>query len=147
MDYPIQPLKRTSIMNLFPTKAEIEQQAQASENKPIVHPKQTVVRKNIKYKTDKTKMTAKNRFMINDLKPNKDSIFELKENKYRKFIENQQKLNGMEVNTIGNAKYLKYALGRGNNSILVQLALKNRWWWQRTKRSNSNVNFLWTQLM
>jgi hypothetical protein len=66
---------------------------------------------------------------------------------YRKFIENHQKLNGMEVNTVGNCKHLKYAIGKGNNTILVQLALKNRWWWQRTKKSNSNVNFLWTQLM
>ena len=53
----------------------------------------------------------------------------------------------MEVNTVGNCKSLKYALGRGNNILLVQLALKNRWWWHKTKRSNPGVNFLWTQLM
>ena len=147
MDYPIQPLKRTSIMNLFPTKIEVEQQALQIEQKPAAAPKHNVVKKTIKYKTDKIKTQAKNRFVINDIKPNKDSIFEHKENMYRKFVENQQRLNGMEVNPVGSSKYLKYSTGRGNNSLLVQRALKNRWWWQRTKRSNPNVNFLWTQLM
>lgn len=147
MDYPIQPLKRTSIMSLFPTKSEAELNIPAKENKIVVPPKPSIIRKNIKFKTDKARTTAKNRFMINDFKPNKDSIFEHKENIYRKFIESQQKLNGMKVNTVGNSKYLKFALGRGNNSVLIQLGLKNRWWWQRTKRSNPNVNFLWTQLM
>jgi hypothetical protein len=101
MDYPIQPLKRTSIMSLFPTKAEIEQQNQVVETKTPVLNKTNIVRKVAKTKSDK-KSYAKNRFMINDLKPNKDSIFEHKENMYRKFIENQQKMNGMEVNTVGN---------------------------------------------
>jgi hypothetical protein len=39
---------------------------------------------------------------MNEIKPNKDAIFENKENMYRKFIENHQKLNGMEINTVGN---------------------------------------------
>lgn len=43
---------------------------------------------------------------------------------YRRFIESQQKLNGMEINTVGNCKNLKYAIGKGNNTVLVQLALK-----------------------
>lgn len=147
MDYPIQPLKRTSIMSLFPTRAEIEaQQNNQSEAKAVVSTKPNVIKRSIKYKIDK-KNGMKNRFVINDVKPNKDSIFEHKENMYRKFIETQQKLNGMEINTVGNSKNLKYALGRGNNILLVQLAMKNRFWWQKTKRSSNNVNFLWTQLM
>ncbi len=101
MDYPIQPLKRTSIMNLFPTKLELEQQVQNPEQKVAVVQKQSLVRKNIKYKTDKVKTTAKNRFVINEIKPNKDSIFEHKEHMYRKFVEAQQRLNGCEVNPIG----------------------------------------------
>lgn len=100
MDYPIQPLKRTSIMSLFPTKAELEVQNN-TENKITVINKSNIVRKNLKYRVDK-KSSAKNRFMINEVKPNKDAIFENKENMYRKFVEVQQKLNNMEVNTVGN---------------------------------------------
>lgn len=101
MDYPIQPLKRTSIMSLFPTKSELENQTSPTENKAPVVNKTNIIRKNIKYKVDK-KGLAKNRFMISDVKPSKDSIFEHKENMYRRFIESQQKLNGLEVNTVGN---------------------------------------------
>lgn len=100
MDYPIQPLKRTSIMSLFPTKAGIEVQ-NSTENKITVINKSSIVRKNLKYRVEK-KSSAKNRFMINEVKPNKDAIFENKENMYRKFVEVQQKLNNMEVNTVGN---------------------------------------------
>jgi len=134
-------------MSLFPTKAELEQKAQQAEKKSVEVKKPNVIKRTVKYKSDKVKTIAKNRFTINEIKPNKDSIFEYKENMYRKFVENQQRINGMEINAIGNCKYLKYAIGRGNNSLLVQLALKNRWWWQRTKKSNPNVNFLWTQLL
>jgi hypothetical protein len=148
MDYPIQPLKRTSILSLFPTKSEIEAQKAQVENKvAVVNPKPSITKKSIKYKMDRKNGISKNRFIINDMKPSKDSIFEHKENMYRKFIEYQQKINGLEVNTVGNVKSLKYAIGRGNNTVLVQLALKNRWWWHKTKRSSNNVNFLWTQLM
>lgn len=101
MDYPIQPLKRTSIMNLFPTKAELEQQAQQEEQKATPIQKPNIIKKTIKYKSDKAKSISKNRFVINDLKPNKDSIFEQKENAYRKFVENQQRINGMEINPVG----------------------------------------------
>ena len=148
MDYPIQPLKRTSILSLFPTKSELEAQKMQTENKvALMNPKPSTVKKTVKYKMDRKNGISKNRFIINDMKPSKDSIFEHKENMYRKFIEAQQKRNGMIVNTVGNCKNLKFAIGRGNNTVLVQLALKNRWWWQRTKRSSNNVNFLWTQLM
>ena len=146
MDYPIQPLKRTSILSLFPTKSELEAQKLQAETKALAPVKPSVIKKSIKQKMDK-KGVAKNRFIINDVKPSKDSIFEHKENMYRKFIEAQQKINGMGVNTIGNCKNLRYAIGRGNNTLLVQLALKNRWWWHKTKRSSTGVNFLWTQLM
>ena len=66
MDYPIQPLKRTSILSLFPTKSELEQQPQISDPKIVIQPKNTVIKKNIKYKTDK-KTSAKNRFMVSSL--------------------------------------------------------------------------------
>ena len=146
MDYPIQPLKRTSIQSLFPTRGELEAQRLQAEAKALAPVRPTVIKKSIKHKVDK-KGVAKNRFIINDVKPSKDSIFEHKEKMYRKFIESQQKINGMTVNTIGNCKNLRYAIGRGNNTLLVQLAMKNRWWWHKTKRSSSGINFLWTQLM
>ena len=88
-------------MSLFPTKSELENQTSPTDNKITVANKTNIVRKTIKYKADK-KGLAKNRFMINDIKPSKDSIFEHKENMYRRFIESQQKLNGLEVNTVGN---------------------------------------------
>lgn len=52
MDYPIQPLKRTSILSLFPTKSEAELNIQNRENKIAICPKPLIVKKNIKYKTD-----------------------------------------------------------------------------------------------
>mmetsp|Transcript_33688 Transcript_33688/g.38789 ORF Transcript_33688/g.38789 Transcript_33688/m.38789 type:complete len:87 (-) Transcript_33688:233-493(-) len=44
MDYPIQPLKRTSIMSLFPTKSEIEVQTPVVENKIAVINKPAIVK-------------------------------------------------------------------------------------------------------
>jgi hypothetical protein len=65
MDYPIQPLKRTSILSLFPTKTEIEQQIEIVDPKAASQPKSTTVKKIIKYKTDK-KPLAKNRFVVSN---------------------------------------------------------------------------------
>lgn len=101
MDYPIQPLKRTSILSMFPTRAEI-----ANLNKPegevkAAISKTHIPKRSIKFRPDKKTTSTKNRFSIND-KPSKDSIFENKEKMYRKFIEEQQRINGMEVNTVGN---------------------------------------------
>jgi hypothetical protein len=68
MDYPIQPLKRTSIISLFPTKSELEQLNKIVDPKiaPNPQPKSTIPKKIIKYRTDK-KTSAKNRFMVNNL--------------------------------------------------------------------------------
>jgi hypothetical protein len=69
MDYPIQPLKRTSIISLFPTKSELEQLNKVVDPKtaPNPPPKSTIPKKSIKYRTDK-KTSAKNRFMVNNLR-------------------------------------------------------------------------------
>lgn len=52
----------------------------------------------------------------------------------------------MEPNPFGNCRALKYALGLGNMSILLQHALSSRWWWCKIKTKEGNYNFLWTQL-
>ena len=49
---------------------------------------------------------------------------DMKEKNYRDFIKKIQKAHGMAVNTVGNCKYLKYVIGRGNNSVLIRAALK-----------------------
>ena len=56
-----------------------------------------------------------------------------------------QKLNGMEINPYGNTRFLKFVIGKGNNSILSRIALKTRWWWSEVKRTNFDFNFIWTQ--
>jgi hypothetical protein len=60
MDYPIQPLKRTSIISLFPTKSELDQLNKVADPKvvPNPQPKNTIPKKIIKYRTDK-KTSAK----------------------------------------------------------------------------------------
>lgn len=69
-------------------------------------------------------------------------------NKYKMYLDNiifYQKLNGMEVNPYGNARFLKFVIGPGNNSILSRIALKTRWWWAEIKMKEFNFNFIWTQ--
>jgi hypothetical protein len=41
----------------------------------------------------------------------------------------------------------KAFVGKGNNSILVKNAIKNRFWWNivAEKTSNQEVNFVWAQ--
>lgn len=40
----------------------------------------------------------------------------------------------------------KCYVGRGNNSILVRMAFKQRWWWNLVyKEEWENYNFAWTQ--
>lgn len=40
----------------------------------------------------------------------------------------------------------KCYVGRGNNSILVRMAFKQRWWWSLAyKEEWENYNFAWTQ--
>jgi hypothetical protein len=56
-----------------------------------------------------------------------------------------QKLNGMEVNPYGNTRFLKFAIGKGNNSIFARVALKTRWWWAEVRKNGFNFNFIWTQ--
>ena len=69
-------------------------------------------------------------------------------NKYKMYLDHiifYQKLNGMEVNPYGNARFLKFVIGKGNNSLLARIALKTRWWWAEIKMKDFNFNFIWTQ--
>lgn len=40
--------------------------------------------------------------------------------------------------------HYKYIVGKGNNSMLVRMALKQRWWW--CKGTWEDYNFVWMQL-
>ena len=70
----------------------------------------------------------------------------MKEKAYRIFLGNISRTNGMTVPLVPppalNRNY-KYVIGNGNNSILVRMALKQRWWW--TNGDWEDFNFAWTQ--
>ena len=50
-----------------------------------------------------------------------------------------------KVNPYGNTRFLKFVIGKGNNSLLSRIALKTRWWWAEVKKKDFNFNFIWTQ--
>jgi hypothetical protein len=39
----------------------------------------------------------------------------------------------------------KFFIGKGNNSLLVRLFMRERWWWYQTDEYHKSINFLWTQ--
>ena len=140
IDYPIQPLKNTSIRTLFPDKIE-----EPSKVKPIKRsPVSFKVRKLANNPGEKPASFKKSFTKPANKSP--EDIFDQKLRIYRENIRKQQIINGLEPNAYGNWKTLKYALGSGNNSILLQHALSSRWWWYKVKIKDNNYNFLWTQL-
>ncbi|CAI2368766.1 unnamed protein product [Moneuplotes crassus] len=79
---------------------------------------------------------------------------EWKEKAYRKYLEHICETNGVAItkNNTLNAKQkhcqqqFKYFVGHGNNSKLVQKALKKRFWWVAGSREEwQGFNFIWTQ--
>lgn len=77
----------------------------------------------------------------------KEKYLELKERHYREFLMRVNKSNGVESKfPIASFCPYKYYIGRGNNSILVRAALKQRFWWSLGDYDNwEDYNFMWTQ--
>lgn len=68
----------------------------------------------------------------------------MKEKAYRDFIVSIQLANGLPSKPFGDQKNLRYFIGKGNNSMLIRMAMKQRWWWTMSDKEKS-YNFIWTQ--
>ena len=77
----------------------------------------------------------------------KEKYLELKERHYREFLKRVNKSNGCEFKfPIASFCPYKYYIGKGNNSILVRAALKQRFWWSMGDYDDwADYNFMWTQ--
>jgi hypothetical protein len=137
LDFPIQPLKRIYMQECFLEKAK-------EQPKPAVkkfHPKSSIPKK-INFRGDHRSKSIQKKL---GHKENKNKEEDRKIKMYFDHIIANQKLNGMEVNPYGNTRFLKFVIGKGNNSILARVALKTRWWWAEVKKNGFNFNFIWTQ--
>jgi hypothetical protein len=140
LDYPIQPVKNTSIRSLFPDKQE-----RIVALKPLKTSPNITKHKGISnIQGEKAQSFKKSQITI--LKKDPENIFEMKLKQYRDSIKKQQIINGIIPNPIGNCRTLKYTIGLGNNTVLLQHAISTRWWWSKVKIKDNNYNFIWTQL-
>jgi hypothetical protein len=76
----------------------------------------------------------------------RERYLELKEKHYRMFLQKISKSNGVTLvfPTASFSPY-KYYIGRGNNSILVRAALKQRYWWSMGDSDSwDDFHFMWT---
>jgi len=147
LEFPIQPIKRAYIQAWFQSESQgvlnSPQQVikQSSLNTSTNNTKQKINFKNPRRsKSTQKKLIAKDKTKI-DKDKEKDKVFK----QYLDHIIFNQKLNGMEVNPYGNTRFLKFVIGKGNNSLLSRVALKTRWWWSEVRRNGINFNFIWTQ--
>ena len=79
----------------------------------------------------------------------KDFIFLQKFNSFRDFTAQINFSNNILCiqNQGRPSPVYKYYIGKGNNSHLLKMAMKQRWWWtQGESMEDENLNFLWTQL-
>jgi hypothetical protein len=54
-------------------------------------------------------------------------------------------VNTIITNQFGAIINYKYAVGTGNNSMVVRTIMKNRFWWTFTEKPvMGDLNFLWT---
>ncbi len=76
----------------------------------------------------------------------KDKLLEYREYNFRDFLKKMNEGNGLAVAApTGTFQPYKAYIGKGNNSILVRMALKQRWWWNVVyKEEWENYNFAWT---
>jgi hypothetical protein len=77
----------------------------------------------------------------------KERYLDLKERHYRAFLMKVNKSNNCNTPfPISTFTPYKYYIGRGNNSILVRAALKQRFWWSMGDFETwEEYNFMWTQ--
>lgn len=101
--------------------------------------------KKLKPKIDKRSLSTQKKIGKERPRDLKEMDADKKIKMYFDHIIANQKLNGMEVNPYGNTRFLKFVIGKGNNSLLARIALKTRFWWSEVKRSGFNFNFIWTQ--
>ena len=145
LEFPIQPVKRTYIQSTFLFDEPPTVISPKLVHKPLNLNTNSGIPKSIARKPKRSKSTQKKllkkKIQNNDKETDKDKRIKM----YLDFITANQKLNGMQVNPYGNTRFLKFCIGKGNNSILSRVALKTRWWWAETKKSNFNFNFIWTQ--
>lgn len=67
-----------------------------------------------------------------------------KEKAYRDFLVSIQVSCGLPARPFGDQWNLKYFIGKGNNSMLIWMTMKQRWWWTLADKEKS-YNFSWTQ--
>jgi hypothetical protein len=77
----------------------------------------------------------------------REKLPEYKEKAYRDFLSKLASSNGVKF-TPSNCEnqrsfHYKYMMGKGNNTFLVAMCLKQRFWW--TKGDWEDSNFVWTQ--
>ncbi|CAI2368421.1 unnamed protein product [Moneuplotes crassus] len=81
---------------------------------------------------------------------------EWKEKAYKKYLDHICESNGIQIikspaqdsKPKNSQNMFKYFIGYGNNSVLVQKALKHRFWWTAGSRDEDeweDFNFIWTQ--
>jgi hypothetical protein len=73
----------------------------------------------------------------------------IKEQLYREFLSNIALSNGLAFhNPKTSFPAYKYYIGKGNNSMLVKMCFKNRWWWVQgdieIDSDWESYNFIWT---
>ena len=159
LDFPIQPCKRIYIQDTFGENKpqEITQSIKQSERTGYLNGSTFPIRKSTR--VDKKNKSINKKPQVKDKRTDKEKEQDRKVKMYTDHIISNQKLNGLKVNLYGNTRFLKFVVGKGNNSLLARVALKTRWWWSETKKNGDNsctlkhnknlnknpFNFIWTQ--
>jgi hypothetical protein len=143
LEYPIQPLKRSYMQEAFEViKPEPVPVVKVPKKNYAMNGSSLPFRKIGKSFDKRSKSIIKK---TKEKKNGKETDEDRKTKMYFDHIISNQKLNGMEINPYGNTRFLKFVIGKGNNSILSRVALKTRWWWSEVKKNGFNFNFIWTQ--